>query len=248
MVDVAPNQRVLRLQHGVGVAYGPALRAGNATHDLAREVGRSVADAGHDPFDWRLQGTSSNGVVTVLLDPHRGDTDVSVAAGDETVAAITSGMRLLESEPTRPDHFTDTALERARDLANLGVQLGTLALGDDRSASPVTEAVAANVGHILSPAYQDEGTIEGTLESVNLHGERYFNVYDVLSGRRIKCTFARRIPVDRITDALERRVAVSGMVEHRPDGYPVRVIARGIEVFPPDDELPSYLDVHGILH
>ena len=108
---------------------------------------------------------------------------------DEAIRAITEGMRGLDQVNERPEHFTDVALEKARDLAaELGGAFARSASWSDY-AEPVsvTERVSANAKQILAEdIYEVVGTVEGRLEAVNVHSRSYFNVYDDLTGQRVE--------------------------------------------------------------
>jgi hypothetical protein len=106
----------------------------------------------------------------------------------------------------------------------------------------------ANIEQMLGGIVRAIGTIEGRLEAVNVHGGvRHFYVYDSLTGERVMCDFGHRVASEQVGHALEHRVAVHGEITYRESGSVVRMSAQSLELFPPEEELPSSDDVRGIL-
>jgi hypothetical protein len=90
--------------------------------------------------------------------------------------------------------------------------------------------------------------VEGTVEGLNLHNNnRYFTLYERLTARAIRCHIAHRINVAEVSKALERRAIVHGRIQIRSDGVPTAIFAEELEVVPDDSELPSLLDLRGIM-
>lgn len=100
---------------------------------------------------------------------------------------------------------------------------------------------------ILGPATESYGSVEGTLEGLNLHASaRYFTIYELLRGRSVRCHFAERIDTADIVAALERRVSVYGQVKYRRDGAEHSVVAEELHVFPDDGDIPPFDSLRGI--
>ena len=92
------------------------------------------------------------------------------------------------------------------------------------------------------------GSVEGKLEGLNVHEHKIFYVWEALTGRRVQCNFADRIPLDDVLAAVTKRVAARGIVRRRRTGELVSVQAEELRVFPAEDELPRLGDVLGITH
>lgn len=135
------------------------------------------------------------------------------------------------------------ALVEAASVGGAVVKIGTA-----KAPVRVTSKLIANVDSILGTTISSIGTIEGTLEAFSVHGAaRYFNVYDALTGERIRCDCGHRIEMAQIGGAAERRVAVHGEIKYRKTGEIVNVLAQSMEMFPTEDELPLADAVRGIL-
>jgi len=212
-------------------------------HGLFREVQDSLIPTGR--VRWIVDHISMASPLEVVSRPVSDDPLVPGPMLGLLSSSISGGLKQLQRQALRPPYFTDDALEKARDIVALVRKAeGTLTV----DSVPLDEHVVANVNEMLGSVSSAIGSIEGRLESLNVHGSnRYFNVYDSLSGARIKCDFGHRIPADEVGAAAEKRVLVHGEIRYREDGEIVNVIARSIEVFPPEEELPSANDVLGIL-
>lgn len=229
------------------VPFRLLLKAGQAFSNLLREVARAYIGTARDPAQWLVHVEAGSVVL-----PLRGEASGDLASNSQVYEVgvfVAQGLALIEGDAVRPDHFTDRALEQARELAKLasGGDLSIEVRGGGVRSS-LTSRLIVNVDTILGHEESSTGTIEGALEAFNVHGKnKRFNVYDSLTGRSVECKFTDDVTVDDLRPAIGRRVAVRGLVRARPDGRPVSVDARELEVFPPEHELPTPDEVFGLL-
>jgi len=167
--------------------------------------------------------------------------------GPEVVRAYIEGLHQLETEGTAPPVFTADALVAAGQLGHIqsfpGGQIKIQAL--DREAT-VTERVSATVSELEARTYTTKGSIEGTLEMVTLHGQRYFRVYDAVSGVGIPCYFPPE-ELENVRAGLGRRVSVTGRVRVNRQGDKLSLQVERFRIFPPEEELPKPSDVRGLV-
>jgi hypothetical protein len=251
--DKAPTERlaaesgdVLRLVlPDAGVPFARLLDAQEKFLNLIREIGRTIA--------------GDRGVVWIVHDTMPGSLDLGVHAVPtsarvresvprEIADAVAGGMAMLGAGPRRPPHFTDAALERAKELANvLTDELPALTVRNGYAAARISSIVAAHAETVLGEPVVVFGSVEGTLESLTVHERRQFSVYDPLTDERIECRFGLRIPPSEIGSAIEKRVRVYGEIRSRETGQIMYVKADEIEVQPDSGTLPTADDVRGIL-
>ena len=95
--------------------------------------------------------------------------------------------------------------------------------------------------------YQDHGTVEGILDTVqDRNGSLQLRIRDPALGQPVICY----VSDERLAEAFEKfrkRVEVSGVIRYRKDGTAVSIRAEKIEKLPDDDDLPGWDDVRGIL-
>jgi len=221
------------------------IRAEEIFLSLVREVAGAVVERG-DPVRWIVDRVEAGSlVIRVRLDPAE---NVKPVAMHRVAEAVADGAVRLEQAAERPPFFTDEALARARELAQFrGDDLPGIALRNGHDRAPVTDRMIENVDKVLGPDLLSIGTIEGRLESVTVHNRRAFNVYDDLTGQRIECHFGRRIEVEAIAAAVEKRVGVTGELRYRRSGELVGVRAHELEVFHDQSEIPSADDIRRML-
>lgn len=231
------------------LALGRLIDTAEDFFTLVREVATAVIPSGD--VHWVVDALSMASPVHLAVRPVSDRPDVTPKALSDLADTIVSGIAAVQGAPQRPAHFSDRALERARRLATETTSKSTrLRFRSPARQRPITltPQLVANVDSILGQTVSAIGTVEGRLEAFNVHGtNRYFNVYDALTGERVRCDFAHRIEVTEIGAAAERRVAVHGQIEYRQSGEIVRVTAQSLELFPEEEELPPPEAARGVL-
>jgi hypothetical protein len=215
---------------------------------IVGEVGREVAEQASDPVRWLLHHAKTNGVIQLRLRGVPATERVPQIVVPRVVHAVSEGIATVEQAAERPHFFTDRALELSQDIAERSAEIGPVRVTDGQIETTLTSTGAGeHVGQLLGARSTDYGSVEGRLEGITVHGERSFNVYDDLTGRRLRCFFGSRISVREVAGALEKRVAVYGQINYRASGDVATVIADEFHVFPAPELLPTADDVRGIL-
>jgi hypothetical protein len=165
----------------------------------------------------------------------RDDRAVVVSLFRETTSRLQSGRR--------PDtRFSFDDLEAFRDLV---FPLNRHAKEVWVDGSRLTSDYVANIEGILGSAIPSIGQVTGRLERLNVHGRYEFVLFPV-AGTRIVCAFDESI-LEQVRMGVKRSVTVSGILYFQPDKpLPDRVRVQGMEIHPPDGELPRLRDLKGI--
>lgn len=219
---------------------------------LLSEISRQMLPAAG--VRWFVEHLSMSSPLLVEVRPATSQPEVSPGVLNDLAENVIGGLEQVQASAQRPKYFSDAALEKAKSLAEQTAVAGTHVRirGGSAGGQPwvnLTTQFVANVDQILGTTTTAIGTVEGRLEAFNVHGTtRYFNVYDDLTGERIRCEFGHRIPVAAIGAAAERRVAVDGEIFYREAGEIVRVKAMSLEVFREEEDLPTADEVKGILN
>ena len=150
---------------------------------------------------------------------------------EELINAITDGIESISKgtlEP--PKHWNEPTLEDLR-------RMRRLFRGRDRAKSveftreggkptKIERDIGEKVEKILRGGFAAFGSIEGTLEAVNLHGYPTFTIWDRLSNAPVRCYFPKdRIWSDRIKQLLEKRVITRGKVNYFNNGLPRSIVS-----------------------
>lgn len=235
-----PDSSAIPLNFGADTAdlviFANALKAYDT---LIREVSRSANNG--ESIGWSVKVESGSVCVPAfpMAEPE---------VAQRVKSALLSGLRQLTVAPERPDHFSDKALEETRRLAQLASADLPIGIGWKSDRVGLTEAVAANVYEIIKPSPRPHfGSVEGNLEELNVHDGRKFQVWDRITGQKVQCVAGETLTVEDLVGALEKRVLVRGQFETVGANKAMRLSARSIRVFRPDDELPELSEFRGIL-
>jgi hypothetical protein len=207
----------------------------------------SIGQYSRRKVHWRISSVSLNSPLMVTVFPDVGEEEPNL--GRELITTYTHGLRLIEEQDDiRPSHFSDTSLEAAKKLVaplNSGMRRVTFLTTLDDPVSP-TQRAAANVDSLLPKEHTELGTIEGNLESISIHKERVFAIWEVFSNIRVECRFLAD-QLEEAKEALSQRVAVTGTIRYDRRGRPVSIshITR-IRVLRPQNELPQARDLEGV--
>ncbi len=199
---------------------------------------------------WVVQGVSKASPLRINLAPAATYRNRPIMGRpiEELPYRLLVGIHQLLDDARRPPEFTDDILKHLKRLVERTKKSsGKMRLLAGSDAIDITSEISAHVDAILEEAYRAFGTVEGTLDAINVHGSKWmFAVYDDLTGRRMNCSFGEAVPLVEVTSAITRRVAVQGEISYRNDGEITNIHADHLSVFPSDDELPTAQDVLGI--
>jgi len=220
----------------------------DAWTDLLREVASDITGStGRDAVRFIVTQAKA-GSFDVAVRPQPAKRSVSPALMPRIAKTITSGLRTLERRPSRPKHFSDTALLKVLDLGKLtSPETPVVKVGNGAAPIPLSSRLIANVEAVLAPEVKSIGTVEGKLEGLIIHGRSRFLIFDPLTGHQVTCFFSERIPYEDVLRAFGKRVAVTGLIRSRRSGERVDIQASQLHVMPSDEELPTAKDVLGIL-
>lgn len=110
----------------------------------------------------------------------------------------------------------------------------------------ISAKASANIDQLLKIRKRSIGSIEGTLETISVHGKPRIIVYLGRTRKAVTCRFDGEGLLDQATSLLRRRVVVSGIVHSNAKGEPMRVDAEHIRALRRNDELPSIAEMGGM--
>jgi len=224
---------------------GDMLTAVGALLHIAELLSEGTENAAE--MDWVVDTISKASPFAVALAPKPRNRMAAEAAPDIT-RRIVRGLSLLQETGERPSDFSDPALIAAREMSRLtrrrSVAMQLAAPGEHAT---ITRDVGHAVDRILAPSYHAYGSVEGRLDAINVHRDRYFFVYDALTGDSIRCSFTRSLRLEQVAQAITERVLVEGEISYRRDGSIASVRAEALRIFPGEADLPTAREVLGIL-
>lgn len=228
----------------------PAERFVDVVHKalaVLRDLDAKSSEDGKAGIHWNITKATTNSPLTLTLEAHvpaqRRDTSRAV------VKSYMRGMRKLESGKGVPSDFGDDTLKEARALLGLldrGVsRMEFAATGEETVAPTLRSAALIDEFFGRRSAYHLSDTIvEGSLETVTIHGGEAFDVFDQLTGTRVRCILPDG-QISEAVNALGKRVAVSGRAKFSDKGRPISIEVDAIRVLRGTSELPAASDFEG---
>ena len=222
------------------------LDAAGKFSDLLSEL--DVAVSGSRNLDWSIIDLSV-GSANLAVEPTLKQED-GIDYGDMIISSALSGLERIEQEAKRPEHFTDEALKKAKELVRIingkveHIAVFGKAEGATTQRIPVTQRMAVHIDQLIGTNSVAIGSVEGVLETLTVHKGPEFAIYDVIAARRIRC-ICDRDTLNQLLTHLEERLSVKGEVRFNIHGEPTSV---KVESFRPlgDRELPQAKDIRGL--
>ncbi|MBI5865176.1 MAG: hypothetical protein HZB38_11840 [Planctomycetes bacterium] len=214
---------------------------------VLRDLDANCSEDGKAAIHWNITKATTNSPLTLTLEAHlpaqRRDTSRAV------IKTYLRGMRKLESGKGVPTDFSNDTLKEARALLGLldrGVSRMEFAATGEETVSPTLRSAALIdefFGRRASYRVSDT-TVEGSLETVTIHGGEAFDVFDQLTGTRVRCILPEG-QIAEVVGALGKRVAVTGRAKFSEKGRPISIEVEGIRVLRNKSELPAASDFEG---
>jgi transposase-like protein len=112
-------------------------------------------------------------------------------------------------------------------------------------------SLAGHIDTILGPDEYEYGSETGMLEKINVHdNQNVFTIYPTLRGvPKLRCIFPPRLRLEAV-NAVARYVKVEGEMKfksHLRDKHPYEMVVQQIEIYPPEEELPTLKSLRGII-
>ena len=164
----------------------------------------------------------------------------------ETIDAIAVGIQAVTIGTDQPpQYFTEQALEDLKRMRRLFVgrdrARSIVVSVDEEETATIRQDIFEKASKILTSGYWNLGSLEGTLEAINVHGSPTFTIWDRVSRAPVRCSFPNE-PAwkQRVKDYLEKRVFVRGTIRYFVNGIP-RAITSIVDVqdATPDPNLPK---------
>ncbi len=163
--------------------------------------------------------------------------------GPDVARALITGATAIEQQGIRPGPYSDTALEHLRALVaptTNGVSAVRIGAPTLNLTAVMTAKTYGTIQALLGTGYTAVGGLEGMLETVSIHADPYFTVYDALTQEAVHCYFSLS-ELAKVKDAIGAKVAVRGDIRRDPHGRPsyirnvrFRILGSGFRTMPED--------------
>ena len=202
---------------------------------LLRHVDRAVYGA-RSENQWLVSSLTSS-APTITVQP--------TLNGYEAAEAVGAGLRAVTAGTNQPPrYFSEEALihlQKMRRLFGGRSRARSIAVFvSGNQAATIGRDISEKVDRILTAGYRNWGSLEGTLEVINVHNTATVKIWDRVSRSPVRCSIPRDAEwIDRVKSLLQKRVLVTGDVRYFVNGVPRSISnVAGIEDATPDPALP----------
>ena len=166
---------------------------------------------------------------------------------NEIVGKFLDSVTEIRERGVIPADFDYPAAEAYRELAApKHKNIASLVLTNGTRHISVDGIYERNIVTAIGPDELSEGSITGTLDTVRLHNTTAFEIFPTIGPKKIACYFQPELK-SKVKAALEGYVRVYGRLRYKHwDKFPYAIDAHDLEIYPPDDELPTLTELRGI--
>lgn len=227
--------------NGSGITPSVFRRGVNAFVGLLEVLTGSVC-APSPPVEWQMQVKAGSNLIGALAVQ---DSDQSKVRGVRELAERCLRTSSMGSADVMA--YPEKARKYVRELAKLSIPASTeIGLWVGKERHNVEPRLARSMQSAPARGIVLPGTVEGHLLALHDRGTIYFELREYVREDSIKCVVQGDL-VEKSKGLWRKRVTVHGIIHYDRDGLALRVDVQDIVPLPPDDELPSYRDVRGIL-
>lgn len=167
----------------------------------------------------------------------------------ESIEAICKGLDSLRSGINRvPYGFTIPEVRASRALVSvIGGDVQSIIIKNGSSEQPLSQEILRTADVILLGEKQkDFGSVEGRVTDLSEHERFTCSIYDPVYRQTVVCYLQSNEAQDVAARAFRKRVLVSGLIHYSAEGWPDRITADSIRIFPEENELPSLQEIQAI--
>ena len=230
---------------------------------LLREIDSAISGKGGGMVNWYVVDTKRNeGIkedVTAIKNfaieiesklkppPLRPRTPIR-DTGSAVAQSFVTGFENIEKRGISPPYLSEFGLERLQEMMHLLHRNGARGfsaeiVGENRAVS-VGEQAVKTLRELLPTQRAEEGTVEGALETISVHKNKKFIIYDSLTGKGVTCLINKDELFDLATSSLGKKVIVAGKVFYNVKDEPLRIQVRSIRVLG-TKRLPTVAEITG---
>lgn len=200
--------------------------------------------------DYRIVSLSMASPATVVLEEVRAPKAArlpKIAIAEKLVSTLLQ----IESGRSIPLKLRDlAALEAYRHVGTvLKGHPDGLTISSDGKEVAIDAAFTANIDRAIGPDQILEGSLTGRLLAINLHNTTRFEIYPPVGPPKVACDFpgADRDLKRRVIEGIDHNVRVVGRLRYKHWApFPHAVSAHDIDVYPPNDQLPTLESLYGL--
>ena len=211
----------------------------DSSFEMLKDLDSAISRQPQGSLDWVIENVYPSSIGIEIRSRAR---DPKIDYGTRVAEVYSDGIEIIRTEGITPPYFSDNCLRLVGKVARVlrGDGASALEILDPiRGKSTELDAqIATTARQLMDYSYKSFGSVEGTLEMISIHKRPRFNVYHSITLRAVSCNLQEE-DIERVRDALGRRVVVSGLVSYNVKDEPKSVMVEELEVIPREDELPT---------
>ena len=212
--------------------------------EVLAELDSAISHKRTGTLRWVIGALKYESPATITLRALPLSEEVDVSA--EVAQSYLGGLKLLQEGKSLPQIFSEAALNAVKRLARISDGVKAIKLQYKREVVRITEQLAVNIDELVSRTFESVGSVEGRLEMVTIHSQRYFRVYEPVHGRGIVCYFPAEL-LETVKRSLGARVVASGSLRSDRFGRPESITVTGFRIVPEEEALPKASELRGLV-
>lgn len=160
---------------------------------------------------------------------------------DRDLRKVISGKRPKDTGLDLMESYRSLVLPMRKHVAEVSLQF------DDELPMDLPRNLDMKVEDILGPDQVEEGSVVGSLDMIDVHGQRnFFKVYPIVGPASIKCHFPNGMLSSAIS-GIKHFVRISGQLHYKKaEKFPHLIKVSSIEVLPERSDAPTLSSLRGI--
>jgi hypothetical protein len=185
--------------------------------DLINDVDSTVSKQSRGRLRWDLTTLKKSSPAIVEFAPVLGTKTKEYA--ELVQLSILDGLDKLSERPEQPEHYSYSALENARCIAEQAKKIKGLAIYSEARQTLVDQRVFNNVGYLIASSTISLGSIRGSLDAITVHDGHEFRIWPPMKNRAVTCRFTKSMLAD-VARHLKKEVEVFGEIRRNAAGEP----------------------------
>jgi len=213
-----------------------------AIHRTDRIVsGKSMAS-----FYLRITGLSYESPATVTMETVLQDPNIDLRK--QAISKFYDTYDSIQSGALAGKEIESVLIEDMTEITNqIGKHINSIKVIMDEYDLTLTKEFKTKMNLVIAPEEKSSSFIRGMLEYINIHeNKNVFRIYPDIGPRKIVCHFSEELTKKAI-EAIGKYVEVKGELRFRAvSKHPHEIFVEEIEIFPPEEELPTLYELRGI--
>lgn len=220
-----------------GVNFDGFLAIAGNTVRILRGLDRAASKDNKNTAEWKIRKASMNSPFHLTIEPHQISSKIPL---NDSLSPFIEDLRRLESGQGAKHMSLEMLRQSKKIVGALNGSISAISFITDDDEVRVTQRLAASADETLKSdeEYYEVGSVEGTLELINVHGVEQIKVWDTRYKTPVTCVVSST-QIEDAKEYLKKRVIIRGLIAHK-DGVPKSIEdVFDVRCLPDDESLPK---------